>query len=297
MNGTAPSAIVAGFYPDAVSLSLYFSGQMISLILGLPIHSFTLWLTLTRTGSRETLQIFNLNLAVAEILCSLSAIAYVVEKSFGDEQVYRVKAFFGAFSMSVRPLFQMCVCVERYLAVLRPLLFLRFKAPSYRLAVSALVWLIVLGVCVSSVMSLDAFPIWIYGPMFLLVYVVDVFCCMSVIWTLSRPTPGDRHGQTGRGTEEGGMQAVKKKAVRVMLINCLALMVHTLPFCITFFVTMAWKSLSYRGASISTLFIVAAGFIQPMISIWRAVKTPVLMCLSNQKLRPCLDMQSNDSSE
>ncbi|KAG8005788.1 hypothetical protein GBF38_001777, partial [Nibea albiflora] len=54
---------------------------------------------------------------------------------------------FSMFNLVGCPLLLACMCIERYLAVLRPVLYLRLRKWEYRMVVSAVVWCVTLSFC------------------------------------------------------------------------------------------------------------------------------------------------------
>ena len=55
----------------------------------------------------------------------------------------KVASFMWDFIWIGCPLFQCCVCAEHYLAVVHPVVFLKFRPPRYRVSCSGLVWFVV----------------------------------------------------------------------------------------------------------------------------------------------------------
>lgn len=54
---------------------------------------------------------------------------------------------FSMFNLIGCPLLLACMCIERYLAAAKPMVYLKVKRWEYRIAVSAVVWLITLSFC------------------------------------------------------------------------------------------------------------------------------------------------------
>jgi len=65
--------------------------------------------------------------------------------------MYKVKilwifvGFLDGLGITGRPLFQCLMCVERYLAVVHPVIFLKFKPLRYRVISSVIVWMASFG--------------------------------------------------------------------------------------------------------------------------------------------------------
>ncbi len=72
-----------------------------------------------------------------------------------------------------RPLFQCLMCAERYLAVVHPVIFLKYKPLRYRVICSTAVWITGLVSCVLyTIVSYDV-SIWISFLQFLLYLSTD----------------------------------------------------------------------------------------------------------------------------
>ena len=111
---------------------------------GLPLNVYVVWLILRGAGSGIGPEFFTLNLALTDILF-FTGYLMMPFFIFCPNPLAKVVDFFFGFIVTGHPLFQTCICVERYLAVLHPVLFLKYKPLRYRVFVSGLVWVIVLS--------------------------------------------------------------------------------------------------------------------------------------------------------
>ncbi len=112
-----------------------------SFLFGLPTHCYVIWLIVTGTGSGVA-SFFVLNLSVCEIIFSL--LIFVQRMLFPSlqNQVFLVILKFSTGDIvTIRPLFQCLICVERYLAVVHPVTFLKYKPLRYRVICSTAVWI------------------------------------------------------------------------------------------------------------------------------------------------------------
>ncbi len=97
----------------------------ISLLFGLPTHSYVIWLIITGTGSGVASEFFNLNLSVCEIGNSLHAMFGIL--SYFYLNFTNLTHFLQGLGITGNPLFQCLMCVERYLAVVHPVTLLKYK--------------------------------------------------------------------------------------------------------------------------------------------------------------------------
>uniref|UniRef100_A0A6Q2YPP8 G-protein coupled receptors family 1 profile domain-containing protein n=1 Tax=Esox lucius TaxID=8010 RepID=A0A6Q2YPP8_ESOLU len=163
---------------------IYLAADIINLILGLPTNVYVLWLIVT--GQRGTSSdVFALNLAVTEILSSLSSLTYIINNQQGSNAIVFFAQYFKGFVLYGRPLFQGCVCVERYLAVVHPVTFLKYKPLKYRVGFSGVVWLLVIGTCFGYMLVKTTTAWRSYAFSYnLVLFSVMLFCCLAVLRAL-----------------------------------------------------------------------------------------------------------------
>ncbi|XP_029905168.1 P2Y purinoceptor 2-like [Myripristis murdjan] len=254
---------------------LYVVIHTVNLLLCFPSNAFILWLMVTRAGRVNASEFFSLNLTVSELLYGLSNICAFISVFYNVVSVAVASAFFSVFLFMGRPLFQTCICVERYIAVVHPVLFLQLKTLKYRVVCCAAVWLLVLGACIMQVLTLNNLILAqrCYIGVYLLLFSVKLFCCLSVLRALRKPGPG-----TG-GRDKEGSDKVKMKSFKVLLIITVSTVLTYLPFIITF---TLYGFISQEGvfASFGTcaFFAVMTGFVHPFLYLHRMGKLPCIPC-------------------
>lgn len=100
---------------------------IINLVLSLPANSYVMWVIASGEGGAVVSELFALNLAISEILLCLFSI-YIIVKYFvtlPTKISLKVLRFFSVLMFTPRPIFHSSICVERYLAVVHPVIFLR----------------------------------------------------------------------------------------------------------------------------------------------------------------------------
>ncbi|XP_064781988.1 P2Y purinoceptor 3-like [Oncorhynchus masou masou] len=211
---------------DSVQYVLYTAAISINLILGLPTNVYVVWLIVTGAVGTMASDFFSLNLAVSEILYSLSNLMFIFHYHIQENgALWRVGAFFAGFNLFGRPLFQCCICVERYLAVVHPVTFLKYKPLRYRVGCCGVVWLMVLGFCFVNMFGEYQYLWWECFDLILnmLTLSVMLFCCLAVLWALKRSGPGE-------GEREGeGMNNMKLRAFRIISVIMVSMIVSYLP--------------------------------------------------------------------
>jgi hypothetical protein len=160
--------------------------------------------------------------------------------------------------------------VERYLAVIHPVVFLKYKPLRYRAGCCSVVWLMDLGSCCLCVFEFDL-PSFVYTvfAQTIIYFSLMSFCCLSVLWALKRPGPGD-------GDREG-TNSIKMKAFKIILIILVYAVVSQLPLALMT-LTQSYIPVMdfYSGMAICFSIRVISGFVQPLLYLHRVGKLPCI---------------------
>ncbi len=237
----------------------------INLLFGLPTHSYVIWLIITGARSGVASEFFNLNLSVCEIGYSLNCVFYIV--SFRLPSITVLPLFLVGLVFTGRPLFQCLMCVERYLAVVHPVTFLKYKPLRYRVICCTAAWSITLGSCF---LCLYMSHTQIVSVHFLLALSIQLFCLVAVLRALKQSGPGER------GRERREENHMKRRAFLIILINTVTMTIIYVPFAIAGLVTILTNQNIYAIWITGLICYVLAGFVQPVLYLHRAGK---LSCL------------------
>lgn len=121
--------------PNTDGFSIQSALLLINFVVGLPANVWMVWLICGGTTELLASKIYSLNLAVSEILycLGLPAQLYCMYNVHNTMRIFQ-QSYDGidillAVQMSLvwigRPIFQSCICVEHYIAVVHPLIFIR----------------------------------------------------------------------------------------------------------------------------------------------------------------------------
>ncbi|KAJ8000539.1 hypothetical protein DPEC_G00181160 [Dallia pectoralis] len=235
----------------------YTSADVINLILGLPANVYVLWLIVTGPGETMNSDFFALNLAVTEIVSSLSSLAFIIYNQQHADTLLPFAIFFAAFTLYGRPLFHGCICVERYLAVIHPVTFLKYKPLRYRMGCSGVVWVLVIGSCFGYMLAETTLEWRGYALSFnIVLFSVMLFCCLAVLRALKRPGPGDKEG------DREGTNNTKLKAFRIISAIMVSMVIMYFPMSMKipiFFTADAINVLMSLPANVYVLWLIVTG--------------------------------------
>ncbi|XP_050948634.1 hydroxycarboxylic acid receptor 2-like [Labeo rohita] len=244
----------------------------INVLFGFPTHAYVIWLIISGTGSGVASEFFNLNLSVCEIGTCLNCFLYIVSLCFPS--ISNLLLFLQGLVFTGRPLFQCLICVERYLAVVHPVTFLKYKSLRYRVICSILSWMICLGSCFFCLfidfIKHSQINAPVFSLQFLLVLSIQLFCLVAVLRTLKQSGPGERRGDR---VEENHM---KKRAFHLILISTVSMTIIDVPFIIAGLITILTNQYFNFLWVTGVVCYVAAGFVQPVLYLQRTRK---LSCL------------------
>ncbi len=171
MNPTTPDAYTNSTTPstnqtDYLEICVF----TFNLVFGLLTHSYVLWLIVMGARSKIASEFFILNLSVCEIGNCVNSLFYILSKVFSC--LFTLVTFLQGLAVAGRPLFQSLMCVERYLAVVHPVTFLKYKPLRYRVICCTAAWIIALGACLFCMFILNPLNLKAYTLFFSLQFLL-----------------------------------------------------------------------------------------------------------------------------
>lgn len=150
------------------------------------------------------------------------------------------------------------------MAVVHPVLFLKYKALRYRMICSALVWLTVLVFSLICALLTES-----------LVYVASansvlLFCFSAVLKALKQPQPGDG------GRERERANQAKMRAFKIILVLLTSTIVQYVPLLLEWVLHICFPEspeVDLMNEIVSCI-MMAVGFIQPLLFLQRTGKLP-----------------------
>uniref|UniRef100_A0AAV2LS46 G-protein coupled receptors family 1 profile domain-containing protein n=1 Tax=Knipowitschia caucasica TaxID=637954 RepID=A0AAV2LS46_KNICA len=168
-------------------------------------------------------EVLILNLLLSEILCSLCFLLWLLQ-FFTPMSVFTPLINFYQGSMSVaRTLFQWHLCTDRYLAVVHPIMFIRYRQVRYRVACLVPLWTIATVCGLNSVYFPMSKILVSLGGLCVLApsLSTETMCSLAIARTLRRPGPGSR---------ESGGSGQKRRAVRITALLALMAVLNNISF-------------------------------------------------------------------
>ncbi|KAF5900671.1 uracil nucleotide/cysteinyl leukotriene receptor-like, partial [Clarias magur] len=207
------------FFPnDGNTLSTLLCASIILTIIvlgvSLPINVYVLWLFITGLRNEVRSEFFSFNLSLCQILVCFSALLgllnFILYKNYVNSTLYIFNFFFFILHCISRPFFQGCICVERFVAVNHPIIFLKYKPLRYRTALSLVAWIIFLGFSVlCSFLPIRNTLSYIVLPEYILLFSIKILCSIAVLKALRKPRPGEKLNK-----KDAESNRMKKKAFR-----------------------------------------------------------------------------------
>ncbi|XP_050948625.1 C-C chemokine receptor type 8-like [Labeo rohita] len=238
-------------------------------LVGLPTHSYVIWLIIVGSGS--AFEFIILNLSVSEIGYCLNAVVTLL--SFWFPRLLTLNQFLVGLIITGRPLFQCLICVERYLAVVHPVTFLKYKPLRYKVIGCTAAWILILGscvICMFTIISHSTVYMWFFLIQFLLFFSIQLFCLVTVLRALKQTGPGERRRK--RKEENNKMRRV----IYLILITTATLVVLYVPLTLTAVHSIVTKVMIQDVWFSAVICYVLAGFVQPVLYLNQSGK---LSCL------------------
>ncbi|KAK9972778.1 hypothetical protein ABG768_023542 [Culter alburnus] len=255
----------------------YFGVKVLNLVAGVPLNALVMWQILRKKSEGSTSNIFIFNLSVLDAYFGLMTPVDLANRLyFSDDHIwYSVRFAYGL--KDVTPLFLTCICLDRYVAVVHPILFTGIRDNRIRIAISIVVWGLILAYsltkCFLGVLSVNE----VFSGVILAAFFIMVFCNLSIIWVLRKSVAGKEV-----------MNPVKKRAFKMVTIVLAIIVVNylppvaLLPFASTYsFVTFRCK-ISLAVFSIMDL----SCTIEPLLYISKMERSEYCPCLQSPSKKP-----------
>ncbi|XP_051248790.1 G-protein coupled receptor 183-like [Dicentrarchus labrax] len=221
----------------------WFGADISVLIIGVLANGALLWLFLRERKSLSASQVLGVNLVAMDLVyLSILPVSLLLnfDKSgnssdFTDinweipnnpDPLYLARDVFSMFNLIGCPLLLTCMCIERYLAVTRPVLYLRVRKWEYKMAVSAVVWCVTFIFCLA--MGLVGNSSIIMIPVSIIIsslFFLMLACLVGVVQSLRQQSPA----HTTYGNKVHSKTPLKRRAVNNVLVVVVPAVISYVP--------------------------------------------------------------------
>lgn len=244
---------------------------MVNFTLMFPSSLWAAWLMIRSSRATLEAEFFSLHLLCTEMACMFVVLCASFNFYFLDKPLLlrTISLTSCMLCLHGQPVFQCCMCVERYVAVVHPITYLKYKPLRYKAGGLGVVWLI------AGTLSLSGQMI---GNLFLLMSIlvtivcVELFCSLSILTVLKRSGPGDAHESKEGERERSNL--VKKRAFIIVSLLHVKLLVNYTPFIVISSIQdlISNKQLMGDLVTLAITFCFFGGFFQPLLYLHRAGK-------------------------
>lgn len=202
--------------------------QIVDWTLSLPSVSWALWLLIRGSHTSLEAELSNLNLICMDTASFLVTLGSFLNANLLHSRILDICGeYWYLLCLFGHPLFQCCVCFERYLAVVHPITFLKYRPMRYKLIALFFLWQVTL---VSTIAQHFSYTPYILLANLLPVVCTESFCSLSILRVLKNKGPGDELKRNGRDREANNL--IKKRAFIIVVILQIKLLINYLPFII-----------------------------------------------------------------
>lgn len=238
-------------------------------MISLPPNCWVMWLIISSPVIwTDRMEVFEFHLIITELLVGFLELP-MLSMSFhsNSAMLQNIMIKFISILFTPRILFQSSICVERYLAVVHPVLYLRYKPLRYRMTFSCVIWLETIVTAIAQMLLCNGDPrsVAIYTITFASVFIINAYCCISVLRALKQPSPGE--GERDVSNE------VKKRAFSIVLIILVTTFFSYVPVVIMFLlVGRIDQDIVCLGHPLAFCLMIWLGAIYPLLYLRRAGK-------------------------
>ncbi|XP_070780101.1 G-protein coupled receptor 183-like [Enoplosus armatus] len=260
--------------------------QCINVVVGIPANLLVIAILIHNRKEPSTSDIFLGCLAVMDTyFSSMTPISFLNLYHWQSKDVWSALKFSYGVKDTSGPLFLSCICLDRFVAVLFPVMFLQLKHIKYRLSLSVLVFCLTFAYSAAKVVGgLPNFEKVFTGEI-LATFTWMVVCNACILWVLKK----------SRGAGKDEMHPMKKKAFKMVLsILCIIVFNYLPPVALFPFE-------DYYSPDVFRCYVQPVGFaflnigstIQPLVYLSRLGKVPFLSDTCIKKCCACVSAENN----
>ncbi|XP_065099000.1 P2Y purinoceptor 1-like [Paramisgurnus dabryanus] len=255
----------------------YFSVKVINFIVGFPSNVLVMWQILTKKSEGSTSDIFFFNLSIIDAyFCLMTPVDMINYLYLDDQGLWYFQRFaYGLKDMA--PLFLTCICLDRYIAVVHPIVFTGIRDNCIRMGVSVVVWGLILPYtltkCILNVLSVYE----VFSGVILFAFFLMVFCNLSIIWVLRKSVAGKEV-----------MNPVKKKAFKTVITVLAIIVVNYLPPVALMPFASTYSFVDFRCKITVAVFCIMdlSCTVEPLLYVSKMKRSVLCCCIESRSKKP-----------
>lgn len=262
--------------------------QCINVVVGIPANLVVIAILISNRKDPSTSDIFLGCLAFMDIYFGvMTPFSLINLYHWHSKDVWSALTFSYGVKDTSGPLFLSCICLDRFVAVLFPVLFGQIKHIKYRLSFTVLVFCLTLAYSAAKVVGgLPNFE-KVFTGVILATFAWMVVCNLSILWALKK----------SRGVRKDEMHPMKKRAFKTVLYILLIIVCNYLPPVALF------PFEDYYSPDVFRCYIQPIGFaflnisstIQPLVYLVRLERVAFLPDACVKKCRACVSAENNSA--
>ncbi|KAM9346637.1 G-protein coupled receptor 183-like [Symphorus nematophorus] len=260
--------------------------QSINVIVGIPANVLVIAILIHNRKEPSTSDIFLGCLAFMDAYFgAMTPISFLNLYHLQSKEVWSALKFSYGVKDTSSPLFLSCICLDRFVAVLFPVMFGQLKDIKYRLSLSMLVFCLTLAYSAAKVVGgLPNFEKVFTGEV-LATFTWMIVCNACILWALKK----------SRGAGKDEMHPMKKKAFKMVLYILCIIMCHYLPPVALFPFEDHYSPDVFRCyvQPVGFAFLNISSTTQPLIYLARLEKMPFLSDTCMKKCCSCVSAENN----
>lgn len=169
--------------------------NVVNVVFSLPSNGYIVWLIATGSKGKLLREFFQLNLSIFEVLYCFICMTFFAK--FSRWAWHLPNGLYRTLFWSGRPLLQCCICMEHFVAVVHPVLYLRYRSLRVKAAAAAVAWAVILLSIFFTIFFPDSKE-WVLAVGCITFMSVMLFCYVCVFAALRKSRPGEGRGERDR---------------------------------------------------------------------------------------------------
>ncbi|XP_068605959.1 G-protein coupled receptor 183-like [Brachionichthys hirsutus] len=282
-----PFSVFDGCEQQAEGILFDIALQCINVVVGIPANLFVIAVLIRHRKEPSTSDIFLGCLAFMDIYFGImTPLTLLNLYLWQSKEVWSSIKFSYGVKDTSGPLFLSCICLDRCVAVLLPVMFGRLKHAKYRVGLTAVVFCLTFAYSAAKVVGgLPNFE-KVFTCEVLVIFTWMVLCNACILWALKR----------SRGAGKDEMHPLKKKAFKTVLYILFIIVFNYLPPVALFPFEEYYTPDVFRCyvQPVGFAFLNVSSTIQPLVYLVRLEKAP---CLSAASIKKCLSRVAGNGNE